>query len=229
MVGFSDILLKNSDINVSIMSSLRHEIYMRLVIEEDLSMSEIQGAFPKYSDRTIIREVTKLLKSGKIEHKRIIRKGKRLRYCVNEENTKQDLTIKAFDEKNYNKRIIQEVHPAITQKVLSSFISSDIKEYHRRLKKLKDKPDSEYYSWHIVSISGCLEWINRLTFAITSGMLGDSPNKLALAQRNKEREEEFLQKLVFNIKARDEKFGERVLRGIYDELVSLWFMEKALT
>ena len=202
---------------------------MRLVIEEDLSMSEIQELFPKYSGRTIIREVTELLKAGKIEHKRIVRKGKRLRYCVNEENTKQDLTMRAFDEENYKKGIMQEIHPAITQRELSSVISMDIKHYNQELKKLKDKPDSEYYSWHIVSISGCLEWITRLTFAITSGMLGDSPNKLALAQRNKEREEEFLQKLIFNIKSRDEKLGNKVLRAIYDELVSLWYMERILT
>ncbi len=97
--------------------------------------------------------------------------------------------------------------------------------FHRK----KTKPDSNYYTYHVAIISDCLEWITKLTLAINSGMLGNSPNKLALAHRNRERYEEFLQKLIFNIKKKDEKLGNAIIRAIYHELVNLWFMERILT
>ena len=60
-------------------------------------------------------------------------------------------------------------------------------------------------------------------------MLGNSPNKLALAYRNRERYEEFLQKLIFNIKKKDEKLGNDIIKAINHELINNWFMEKILT
>jgi len=218
-------LLKKSAKNVSIMKQLGHEIYMRIVIEQDMSMSEIQKSFTKISNRTIIREVKGLLYTGQITHGRIHGKGKRKRYFVKEENTKQNLTIRSFKIKG---KSYKEIRPTITQRNLSSLTTETTQHYKQELKKLKNEPDSNYYTYHIAMISGCLEWVTKLTMAINSGMLGNSPNKLTLAHRNRERYEEFLQKLIFNIKKKDEKLGNEIIRAIYHELVNLWFMEKIL-
>jgi len=64
--------------------------------------------------------------------------------------------------------------------------------------------------------------------AIESGMLGDSPNKLALARRNKQRYEEFLHKLCDSVKVFDEKIGENIIRTIYGELANSWFMKRLI-
>ena len=87
---------------------------------------------------------------------------------------------------------------------------------------------NDYYFYHIAIISGVLSWITKLSMAINSGMLGGSPNKIQLAQRNKERYEEWLQQLCHNIKIYDEKVGGNIIRTIYAELVNLWFLERLL-
>jgi len=102
------------------MKGLEAQIYMKIVVEKDLSMSEIQALFPEVSPRTIIRTVNPMVKKGKIERKRIHGKGKRERYFVKEENTKQDLKIRAFDVEG---NTYTEIHSPITQRHLSSMIT----------------------------------------------------------------------------------------------------------
>ena len=209
------------------MRDLDDQIYMRLVVEKDMSMSEIQKSFPQVSDRTIIRKVNTMSKTRQIEHKRIHGKGtKRKRYFVKEEDTKQDMRIRAFEIKG---KSYKEIKPTITQRNLSSLITEDIQYYKQELNKLKNEPEKNYYYYHIAKITGCLEGSTQLTMAINSGMLGNSPNKLALAYRNRERYEEFLQKLMFNIKKKDEKLGNDIIKAINHELINNWFMEKILT
>ncbi len=226
MIGFSDILLKNSDIDVSIMSDLEHEIIMEIIIKEYMSMSEIIQyigiKFENISDRTIIRKVKELLQIGKISHERIHGRGRRKLYFIKEENTKQDLTTRAFDEESIKAKIYEPIRATITQRNVSSTITQTIQFYRKELQKLKDEPESNYYNYHIAVMSDCLTWVIKLTFAINSGMLGDSKNKLALARRNKERYEEFLQTLTYNIKKNDEDLGNKIIREIYNELVDMW-------
>jgi len=88
---------------------------------------------------------------------------------------------------------------------------------------LKKEPDWKYYIFHGEMIFHCLDWMTRLTFAINSGILGDSKNKLELAKRNKERYEEFLQTLVYNIKTKDEKKGNNTIKALYEILLDQYF------
>ena len=53
------------------MRGLEWQIYMKIVVEKDLSMSEIQALFPEVSPRTIIRTVNPMVKKGKIEKESI--------------------------------------------------------------------------------------------------------------------------------------------------------------
>jgi len=208
------------------MRGLEAQIYMKVVVEKDLSMSEIQALFPEVSDRTVIRKVNTMVKNRLIERKRIHGKGKRERYFVKEETIKQDLRARAFDIKG--KKYV-EVKATMTQRNLSSNITEWIKLYNKELKKFKNQPESEYYYYHIAMISDCLSWVTKLTFAINSGILGNSPNKLALAYRNKERYEEFLQKLIYNIKKKDEKLADEIIKAIENQIIDTWLLEKLLT
>jgi len=220
------------------MKGLDHEICMRVLINKDMSLSEIQSSFLDISESTIIRSVNELVKDGRLEHKRIHGKKKRKRYTVQEEKIKNDMTIRAFKEKdmkklrkmkNVDEILSHEIRGKITQRNLSSLISEAKRHYQITLRELKQRGiDEQYYTYHIAMISSCLEWTTRLTMAINSGMLGDSPNKLDLARRNRERYEYFLEQLCNNIKAKDEKLGKKIIKEIYGELVNLWFMEKVI-
>jgi len=77
-------------------------------------------------------------------------------------------------------------------------------------------------------ISDCLSWVTKLTFAINSGILGNSPNKLALADRNKKRYEEFLQKLIYNIKKKNEKLSDEIIQAIQYTIIDTWLLEKLM-
>ena len=208
------------------MRGLAYKIYMAIVIKEDMSMSEIQADFEKVSPRTIIRAVQELVQTGQIEHKKIHGKGKRPRYSIKEENTKQDLTMRCFDQELVKLKIYEPIRATITQRELSAMITEEIKFYRKEFTRIKDNQDAHYYLYHIAKIGHCLEWNMKLTLAINSGMLGGSPNKLNIAQRNKERYEEFLQKLIFNIKKYDEELGNKILRAIYNKLEDTWLLEK---
>ena len=208
------------------MRALGYEIYMRILVKEDMSMSEIQKEFPNISERTIIRAVHELVQTGEIEHKRIHGKGKRLRYSVKEENTKQDLTMRAFDEELYKQKIYEPIRATITQRGLSTIITKEIQSYRKEFARIKGNPDAHYYLYHIALIGNCLEWNTKLTFATSSGILGYSTSKSVLAQRNQERYIGFLQTLIFNIKKFDKELGNKILRAIYNKLEDTWLLEK---
>ena len=201
-----------------------------------MSLSEIQSCLLNTPERTIIRAVNRLIKSGKLEHKRIHGKGKRKRYAIEEEETKNDITIRTFPEKAWKGKNLSvdemlaiQTRPKITQRDFSKYITESKKHYNEQLLEMKQFEETlEYYTYHIAMISNCLEWVTKLTLALNSGMLGDSPNKLNLAQRNKERYEEWLQLLCKNIKVYDKKLGGQIIRELYHELTNLWFMEKYL-
>jgi len=197
-----------------------------------MSMSEIvkkiQEKIPRISRITIFRAVKNMKNQGFLNHDKIPKKGKRFRYSIKEDNTKQDLTMRVFEIKRKKyKRIIP--NPKITQRNLSSSITENIQFYKQELKKLKKEPDINYYTFHISVISNCLSWVTQLTLAINSGMLGDSKNKLELAKKNKKRYEEFLQTLIYNIKTKNEKLGNNIIKALYNILADHRFMEEFIT
>jgi len=214
------------------MRGLEGQIYMAVLLKEDMSLSEIQGSCLGTPERTVIRAVQELVKFGMLEHKRIHGKGKRKRYIVKEEKIKNDITIRAFKEGILKKGMSEDEMlalrstPRITQRNLSSLITQEKQFYRKEIAKMKQFGETEdYYFYHIALISKCLEWTTRLTFAINSRMLGDSNNKLALARRNIERYEEWIKQLCDNTKVYDEKLGEKIIKAIHDQLVNAWFLE----
>jgi|GEM_PF-6879345 hypothetical protein len=217
------------------MRDLERQIHMAVLLNENMSLSEIQSSFLNTSQRTIIRSVNELVKSGELEHKRILRKGKRKRYTVKEEKIENDITMRAFPEevmhgnKSAEEILSLQIRPKITQRDLSKLITAHMRSYNQQIRDMKQFGETQgYYFYHSAIISDCLEWITRLTFAMNSQMLGNSSIKLELAKRNRERYEEFLERLCNNIKKYDEKKGEKMIREIYHELTNVWFMEKLL-
>jgi len=217
--------IRKTAINGSNMRDLDDKIRMKILMYENMSMSEIQSSFLDIPERTIFRHVENLVKSGRLEHKRIYGKHKRKRYTVKEEKKKrQDITTRAITEKSH-KQIIGK----ITQTNLSELITQTRRFYKKELREFeKTEIDVSYYHYHVSMISGCLEWINRLTLVINSGMFENSPNKQYIAQRNRLDYEEFLQEICENIKAKHPKLGKRLIKEIYTVLVNLWFMEKVI-
>jgi len=152
--------------------------------------------------------------------------------------SKNDITIRAFKEedikklskmKNVDEILSHEIRGKLTQRQLSKLITSEQQYYRKEIAKMKQFGETnDYYFYHIAIISGILEWITKLSMAIKSGMLGDSPNKLDLARRNKARYEEWLEQLCYNIKLYNEKLGKKIIKEIYAELVNLWFLERLL-
>jgi len=179
-------------------------------------MSEIQANIPEVSSRTIMRKVLNLQKNHWIDHNIIRGKGKHKRYFIQEENTKNNLLIRAFNIKGKN---YTEVRPPITQRQLSNIVTESIQHYKNELKKGKFKTMQEYVFYHIAIISNCLEWMTQITWAIHSGMLGDSKSKLQLAYRNRERYEKFLQKVIYNLKKVDEIMMKAVIKAMYHALI----------
>lgn len=209
------------------MKEIKQKIRYLLLACEDMRWGEIMSHFDKKEHRNVGRAI-KELKINDIGYGKIRGKGKWPRYFIKEENTKQDLTIRVFKIKRKKyKRIIPD--PKITQRNLSSLITEHIQFYKRELKKLKKEPDFNYYTFHISVISDCLASITQLTLAINSGMLGGSINKLELAKRNKERYEKFLQTLIYNIKTKNEKVGNNIIKATYNIIADETFTEKILS
>jgi len=221
--------------NVSIMRALGHTIHMAVLMNESMTMSEIQSTCLDTSERTVIRTVNELVEEGILEHKRIHGKGKRKRYIIKEEKIKNDITIRAFKEGVLQKGLTLEQYLSfetrskVTQRNLSKMITESKQSYRETMRDMKKIGETnDYYFYHIAITSGVLSWITKLSMAINSGMLGDSPNKIKLAQRNKERYEEWLGQLCSNLKVYNKKLGENIIRTIYGELVNLWFLERLL-
>jgi len=179
-------------------------------------MKEIQVNFPTLSPRTIMRKVQNLQKNVYIDHNIIRGKGKHKRYFIREENTKNNLLFRAFKIKGKN---YKEIRLPITQRELSRIITESIQFYNNELKKGKFETMQDYVFYHIAIISTCLQWMSQLTWAINSGMLGDSKNKLELAYRNRQRYEEFLKKVIYNLKKVDEKIMNAITKAMYHALI----------
>jgi len=179
-------------------------------------MKEIQEKFQTSSPRTIMRKVQNLHKNEFIDHDIIRGKGKHKRYFIKEENTKNNLLIRIFESKGKN---YKEVRPPISQRELSRFISESIQFYNNQLKKRNFDTIQDCVFYHIANISICLQWMSQLTWAIHSGMLGDSKSKLELAYRNRERYEEFLQIIIYNLKKVDEDIAKAVTKAMYHALI----------
>ncbi len=217
------------------MRGLEYQIHMAVLMNENMSLSEIQSECLRSPERSVIRAVKKLVESGILEHKRIHGYGKRKRYNIKEEKIKTDITVKAFKKEVIKKGLAGEqtltiqIRPRVTQRQLSKFITQEKQFYRKRMAKMKQfGGTNDYYFYHIAMISNALEWITKLSMAINSGMLGDSPIKLELARRNKDRYEEWLEQLCCNIKVYDKKVGENCISAIYAELVNSLFMENFL-
>ena len=217
------------------MRELEYRIYMAVMMKDKMTMSQIQAECINTPERTVYRTVRGLVESGKFEHKRIPKHGKRRRYFIKEEEIKTDITMRAFKKEAQKKGLTEEqilaleIRPRVTQRNLSRMITEEKRFYNKTLQEMKQFGEhNEYYFYHISMISNALEWITKQSMAIESGMIGDSPNKLDLARRNKERYEEWLKQLCDNIKVHNKKLGEEIIRTIQGELVDYWFMEKLL-
>jgi hypothetical protein len=186
---------------------------MMIAVNGDMSMSEIQKEFPESMKRTVIRRIKDLHKNQKrLEHDIVPRKGKHKRYFIKEENTKNDLLVRAIEVKGKN---YKEIKSPVTQRNLSDLITQRIKFYNKESTSiLKKGTFNEYVFYHIAVIAGCLEMISQLTWSIHSGMLGDSKNKRDLAYRNRERYEEFLQKIVHNLNEQNNEVMKAVAKAM---------------
>jgi len=128
------------------MKPLESKIYIEISIHENMSMSEIiekiqndnNKEISKNSRITIIRAVNNMKNLGFLNHGKISKHGKRFRYSINEDSTKQDLTKIEYKFINKKwKRIIPD--PQITQRNLSSLITREKQFYEKELKKLKKR------------------------------------------------------------------------------------------
>jgi len=182
-------------------------------------MSELCQIFARYySPRTIMRYMKPLIESGQIQHGRIKGYGKRKRYFVRVENTKHNLLHRTVQFKNKNNW--KAFRDPITQRQLSANISWEMRFYRKEELKewkraIKEKTTVYYVHYHVVLMIDCLRWISQITWAIQSGMLGNSQPNVDLAYRNQQRYEEFLKKIIYNLNARNEKIMETVSIAIY--------------
>ena len=197
-----------------------------------MGWGEILRNFPKKEHRTVGRAIERLVENNEIGYGKIRGKGKWKRYFLKEENTKNDLLLEATEYKD--SKHWKHIRVPVTQKNLSELISSISKFYrNEELKTWKKVKDSEslhsYISYNIATIINCLKWISQLTWAINSGMLGNSKTKLALANRNKTRYEDLLSKVVYNLTAKDEEMMKAISKLIYNEIMdTMIFVESTI-
>jgi len=81
----------------SIMRGFGTRIYAEIASSESMSMAEILSSYPKKEHQTVMRRVKWLVKEGHVAHERIWGKGKRKRYFVKEEDTKNKLLIRIVE------------------------------------------------------------------------------------------------------------------------------------
>jgi len=217
------------------MRGIEHEIYLLIITHEDMGWGEILSYFPKKKHRAVGRAIKRLVENNDIGYDRIRGKGKWKRYFLKEENTKNDLLISAMKEKDYKMKRAKFHNMPITQKNLSKLISQYTKLYRtdefKSWKEAVKIPDSKtlhsYINLNVGTIIHCLKWISQLTWAINSGMLGNSKTKLALAKRNKERYEELLSTVVYNLTAIDEGMMKAISKLIYNEIMYSMIFEES--
>jgi len=211
------------------MKGIDHQIYLLVITHEDMGWGEILSYFPKEEHRTVGRAIKRLVVNNVIEYSRIRGKGKWKRYFLKEEKTKNNLLLQAVKG---NKKKWKHVRVPVTQKNLSKFISQEIQFYRKEesddWKNVKDAESlHRYISYNIAIIIHCLKWISQLTWAMNSGMLGNSETKLAIANRNKERYEDLLSKVVYNLTAKDKGMMKAISKLIYNEIMDTMIFEES--
>ena len=135
------------------MSNLVHQIRWFVITVEHATMKEILTEFD-HPERTVKRKVSELVESGELQHKKIHGTGtKRKLYNVNEEKTKNDMTMMAFNEKDMSKlKMIKDVDKLlsyqtiskITQRNLSNMITQERRFYRKELREF----NKEYLLHH---------------------------------------------------------------------------------
>jgi len=183
----------------------------------DVSASDILKEFPNISSRNIFRCLKNIRESGGLIHGRIRGKGKRPRYSIPEEKG-NDIWIRGFRDLNIKKKKFNPVNIKLTQRRLSQAITEEKKFYLKRLKIAKKEPYDLFVFYHLAVASGCMEWILQLTWAINSGVFSESENKLNLAYRNRERYEDFLSRVIYNLRERDEEKFKSISATVYNLL-----------
>jgi len=211
------------------MREIDHQIYLLIITHGDMGWGEILKYFPKKKHRVVGRAIKRLVENNDIRYGRIRGKGKWKRYFLKEENTKNNLLFQIVEG---NKKKWKHVRVPVTQKNLSELITQEIQFYRKTEsdhgKNVKDaKSLHRYISYNIAIIILCLKWISQLTWAINSGMLGNSKTKLALANRNKTRYEELLSKVVYNLTAKDEGMMKAISKLIYNEIMDTMIFEES--
>ena len=212
------------------MKGIDHQIHLLILTHEDIGWGEILSHFPKKEHRNVGRAIKRLVENKDIEHDKIRGKGKWKRYFLKEENTKNDLLLESADYKD--SKHWKHIRVPVTQKNLSELISSTSKFYRSEelkiSKKVKDSNSlHSYISYNIATIIRCLKWISQLTWAINSGMLGNSKTKLELAVRNRERYEDLLSKVVYNLTKTDKALMKAISKLIYNEIMDTMIFEES--
>jgi len=212
------------------MKEIDHQIHLLIITHEDMKRGEILNHFPKDKHRTVGRAIKRLVENNDIGYGKIRGRGKLKRYFLKEEKTKDNLLLEAADYKD--SKHWKNIRVPVTQKNLSELISSESKFYRsaelKTWKKVKDSNSlHSYISYNIAIIIHCLKWISQLTWAINSGMLGNSKTKLELAFRNRERYEELLSKVVYNLTAKDEGMMKAISKLIYNEIMDTMIFEES--
>jgi len=200
----------------SIMREKDTQIYAIIASSDSWARNEILAKFPEKQHQTIMRGVSRLMEEGLVKHEKIRGKGKRPRYFVTEENTKNKLLIRAIEGNKKNYKIIK---APITQRNLSQLITQSTKFYRKEIVMRNFKDMQDFIFYHLAKSTHCLRWISQITWAIHSGMLGDSQSNITLAYRNRARYEEFLQQIIYNLKEADPKAMKAITQAIYHILV----------
>ena len=197
---------------------------MEIALNQDLSTEEILKKFPKTKRRTIFRRIEYLKETNQILQVRIRGKGKRPRWVIPEEKG-NDIWVRGIPE-NFNRKKPRIVNITITQRELSRMISEEKKFYKKQLKISKKEPYDQFVFYHLAVASKCMEMNLQLTWAINAGVFSESENKLNLAYRNRERYEEFLTQVIYNLKKRDEEVFKSISSTVYNLLTHSSLMEK---
>jgi len=197
---------------------------MEIALNQDLSTEEILKKFPKTRRRTIFRRIEYLKETNQILQVRIKGKGKRHRWIIPEEKG-NDIWVRGIP-KNYNRKKPRIVNITITQRELSRMISEEKKFYKKQLKISKKEPYDQFVFYHLAVASKCMEMNLQLTWAINADVFSKSNNKLNLAYRNRERYEEFLTQVIYNLKAKDEERFKSISATVYNLLTHSSLMEK---
>ena len=193
---------------------------MEIALHQDLSTEEILQIFPNVKRRTVQRRIKHLKETNQILHVRIKGKGKRPRWIIPEEKTENDIWIRAVPE-NIDWKNPRIINAKITQRHLSQIITEERRFYQKELKKSKKEPYDRFVSYHIALASKCMTWVLQLTWAINADVFSKSNNKLKLAYRNRERYEEFLKQIIYNLRLRDEETFKSISATIYNQLTHL--------